>query len=234
MANYVNKHNDFEQATPTSRECPHCGVHAPLLPVATPQFEVVRSTKPRHVGLVFRCGACNEPRFVRAAVRAVSDERIELSSTLTEVERVRERFQYGYLPERVARLFRETLDCYTADCFDAFASMCRRTVRASWQQLGRHARLRWHELFQDVVNIGAIDGATTRKLETILFGDREDIPEITADEAAVLIEVIKDLLYQCFVRTGKLRAAVRMRRFFAEESTATNVTPLERRRLESA
>ena len=176
MANYVNKDNNFEQANPTSRECPHCGAHAPLLPVATPPFEVVRATKPRHVGLVFRCAACNEPRFVRAAVRSIGEERIELSATLTEIERVRERFQYGYLPERVARLFRETLDCYTTDCFNAFASMCRRTVHASWDHIGRHARLRWHELFQDVVEIGDIDGATTRKLETILFGDREDLP----------------------------------------------------------
>ena len=230
MSNYVNKDNNFEQANPTSRECPHCGAHAPLLPLATPTFEVVRNAKPRHVGLAFRCAACNEPRFVRAAVRAIGDERIELSSTLTEVERCRERFQYGYLPERVARLFRETLDCYTHDTFNAFASMCRRTVHASWDQLGRHARLRWHELFQDVVNIGDIDGATTRKLETILFGDQEHLPEINADEAAVLIEVIKDLLYQCFVRTGKLRAAMRMRRFFAGESTMANVTPIERRR----
>lgn len=235
MANYVNKDNNFEQAQPTSRECPHCGAHAPLLPLATPTFEVVTQARPRNIGLVFRCAACNEPRFARVAVRAIGEDRIELSSTLTEIERSRERFHYGYLPERVARLFRETLDCYTADCHNAFASMCRRTVRASWDQLGRNAKLRWHQLYQDVVSIGDIDGATTRKLETVLFGDGDDVPEIDADEAAVLIEVIKDLLYQCYVRTGKLRAAMRMRRFFAGEH-AHNVTPIERggRRLESA
>lgn len=228
MATYVNKDNNFEQAQPTSRECPHCGAHAQLLPIATPSFEVLNASRPRNVGMAFRCAACNEPRFVRAAVRHYAEDRIELSATLIEVERAKERFNFGYLPERVARLFRETLECYSADCYDAFASMCRRTVRASWDHLGRNAKLRWHELFQDVVQIGNVDGLTTRKLETILFGADEAMPEIDAEEAAVLIEVIKDLLYQCYVRSAKLRAAMQMRRFFAGESALANVTPIGR------
>jgi hypothetical protein len=236
LANYVNNNNNFEQAQPTSRECPHCGAHAQLLPLATPSFEVLQKTRPRNVGLAFSCAACNEPRFVRVAVRKFEAERVELSSNLIEVERVRERFQYSYLPERIGHLFRETLECYSTDCHNAFALMCRRTVRASWDQLGRNARLRWHELYQDVVNVGEIDGATTRKLETILFGSEETLPDIGPDEAAVLIEVIKDLLYQCYVRTGKLKAAMRTRRFFAGENALANVTPIASgsRRAESA
>lgn len=219
MAIYVNKDNNFEQTEPTSRECPHCGAHAQLLPVATPSFEVLTKTRPRQVGMAFRCAACNEPRFLRAAVRRFEDERVELSANLVEVERTRERFPYAYLPEPIARLLREALECYSADCRTAFALMCRYTVHASWQQLGKHSRLRWHELFQDAVAAGDVEAPATRKLEMVLFGMDEAIPELDPVESAVLIEVVKDLFYQCYVRGAKLRAAMRMRRYFAGGSS---------------
>jgi hypothetical protein len=172
-------------------------------------------TRPKRVGLAFRCAACNEPRFARATVRRYDSDRVELSPNLVEVERRRERFPYDYLPKPLARLLREALECYAADCHMAFALMCRRSVHASWQDLGRQARLRWHELFQDAVRAGDLDPATTRQLETVLFGLDEAIPEIDAIHSAVLIEIVKDLFYQCYVRGAKLRAALRMRRYFA-------------------
>ena len=55
---------------------------------------------------------------------------------------------------------------------------------------------------------------------------------IGADEAAVLIEAIKDIFYQAYVRTAKLQAAMKMRRFFADEH-ARNVTPIGRGRRDS-
>ena len=73
---------------------------------------------------------------------------------------------------------------------------------------------------------GRIANTPAHTVEAVLFGDDSDPPEITPDEAAVLVEVIKDLFYQSYVRTAKLRAAMRMRRFFAGEST--NVTPIAR------
>lgn len=214
MAIYVNKDNNFEQAEPTSRECPHCGSQAQLLPVATPSFEVLVKTRPKRVGVAFRCAACNEPRFARAAVRRWESDRVELSSHLVEVGRARERFPYDYLPKPVARLLREALECYAADCHTAFALMSRRAVQASWRELGRQAPLRWHELFQDAVRAAELDAATTRKLERVLFGGDDALPDIGAEQCAVLIEVVKDLFYQCYVRGAKLRAALRLRRYF--------------------
>ena len=61
----------------------------------------------------------------------------------------------------------------------------------------------------------------------MLFADDADPPAITPDEAAVLVEALKDLFYQSYVRSAKLRAAMKMRRFFAEESPG-KITPLER------
>jgi hypothetical protein len=49
----------------------------------------------------------------------------------------------------------------------------------------------------------------------------------------VLIEAVKDLFYQSYVRTAKLRAAMKMRRYFVDEG-ARNVTPIDRARRDSS
>ena len=43
----------------------------------------------------------------------------------------------------------------------------------------------------------------------------------------MLVEAVKDLFYQSYVRTAKLKAAMKMRRFFAGESPA-KITPIDR------
>jgi hypothetical protein len=45
--------------------------------------------------------------------------------------------------------------------------------------------------------------------------------------------VVKELLYMSYVRTAKLQAAMRMRRYFASEA-AHKVTPINRVRRETA
>lgn len=234
MSIYVNKNNGFHQTETISRECPHCGAHAQLLPLATPSYETLMETQPRHVGLVYRCAACNEPRFVRAAARAFEGERVEISSNLVEVERAKERFQFSYLPANLEWQFREALDCYAAGCHNAFASMCRRTIDTALGSLDAQTRRRWQDQLREVLELGEVDARAAASIESVLFGAGLTPPEIGPDESAVLIEAIKDLLYQSYVRTAKLRAAVKMRRFFAGENSR-KVTSIEgRSRRESA
>jgi len=227
VAIYVNKNNGFELTEPLTRMCPHCGTHAQLLAVANPSYEVLSQTRPKHAGLLFRCAACNEPRFLRATVRAVAPDRVELAPNVVEVERTRERFQYGYLPDTIEQLLRETLDCYSLGALNAFATMCRRTTRTALRTLGATGKTRWQDTLLEMLRLCEVDAVTTGTVDAVLFGDDADPPAITPDEAAVLVEAIKDLFYQSFVRSAKLRAAMKMRRFFAEESL-DKVTPIDR------
>jgi hypothetical protein len=227
VAIYVNKNNGFEQTEPVTRVCPHCGTHAQLLPDANPSFELLAQTRPKNAGLLFRCAACNEPRFLRAAVRTIAAEQVELAPNLAEVERARERFQFAYLPDTVEQLLRETLDCYSLGAHNAFATMCRRTTRAALRAHGATAKSRWQDNLLEVLRVCEVDAVTAETVDAVLFGDGEEPPTVTSDEAAVLVEAVKDLFYQSYIRTAKLRAAMRMRRFFAEEN-AGNVTPIDR------
>ena len=210
MPAYIDNESVYHQDTATVRECPHCGAHAQLIPISTPLYASVAARRPRQVPLGFYCSACGEPRFARANVRAIEPDRIELSSSITEIERAKEHFPATYLPESMRRLFDEALACYTGDIPNAFASMCRRTLRAAKREDYRGA-------FDDIVVLGDIDAPTADTLAHVLFGEG-DIPLIDAGQAAVLIEIMKDILYQEHVRAAKFHAAMKMRRFFAEES----------------
>ena len=81
------------------------------------------------------------------------------------------------------------------------------------------------------LRLAEIDSATSDTILEALFDDQGDPPSIDAEQSAVLIEVVKDFFHQRYVRTQKLRAALKMRRFFATES---NVTPIDRGRRELA
>jgi hypothetical protein len=53
----------------------------------------------------------------------------------------------------------------------------------------------------------------------VLFdtGEEEELPLLTRSQAGILLEVLKDMFYQCFVRRGKLSRAIKVRRFFVQE-----------------
>lgn len=230
MRIYVKEDNSFHQQEPVSKECPHCGAVAQLLPMSTPSFNELTRSRPRFVGLGLRCAACNEPRFVRVATRSFGPERIELSSHMVEVERPREQFAFTHLPPRAARLFREALDCYTAHCHLAFGTMCRKTLQAAVQT--DEDRRRFSQLFDEAIVYGNVETTTARVLREALLG-LGDVPDLTPGHSAVLIEIIKDMLYQRYVRTAKLQAALNMRRHFAGDEPP-NVTPFSDRQAESA
>jgi predicted RNA-binding Zn-ribbon protein involved in translation (DUF1610 family) len=225
VANYVKSTNAFEQDREIARDCPHCGAHARLVPISTPDFGALAALRPTEVGVGFSCSACGKPRFGRLRVQSFEPERIVLSANVVEIERAKERFQLSYLPDAVRRLFREALECYAADCHNAFGSMCRRTARVSIEALGQAGRQRWSLTFDEAVQLGDIDDTTAEILRTLLFSHASTEPEISPPQSAILIEIIKDILYQCHVRSAKFKAAIKMRRYFAEEG-GHNVTSL--------
>lgn len=202
------------------RACPHCHAVAHITPVAVPSLAELKARKPRRIGAVFHCDACGAPRFLRFSVRRIDADIVELAGPGQEVERVAERFPFSYLPRPVERLFREALLCHAGECYNAFASMCRRTARAAFADLGETGRLKMYDTLEEIRELVDLDDALHSKLREVLFGtDGDDrLPEFDPDAAAVLLEVIRDLLHQIYVRRRKLERTLKMRRFFARES----------------
>jgi hypothetical protein len=144
------------------------------------------------------------------------------------VERAREKFSFAYIPENVEVLFREALTCFSQGAFNAFASMCRRTAQAMFADLGEAGKLRLFDELNAARELANIAPEIFTKMKSVLFGAeldlRSTLPLLDGYEAGIMLEVVKDLLYEAYVRKGKLQQAIMVRRFFLEE-TGTHVTP---------
>lgn len=204
--------------------CPHCQVLAQMVPLAVPSFAELQQHRPKSVGVVYRCVACNAPLFVRYPVRAFTPDRVELSPNFEELERLEERFSFTHLPDEVALLFREALGCYTHGHFNAFASMCRRTVRAAQRDMTDGQRQWMSEQLAEGLRIAEVDGAPATDMRHIILGSEAgqpaDLPYSDAASAGVLVELMKDLLYQTYVRPRRLRQSLQVRRFLSAEREA--------------
>jgi len=201
-------------------ECPYCGVYAHMSPQSVPHVADLLLDKPKHIGLVFKCDACKAPVFLRFTVRNYSADQVELFRNFIELERPKERFSFSYLPKPTELLFREALACYSANNFNAFASMCRRAATSAFAALGESGKLQAFDEVMTAQHIAAIDDDTFAPIKAVLFDakESEELPIINRAQAGILLEVMKDMFYQCFVRRGKLTRAIKVRRFFVDES----------------
>ena len=218
MGMYITAQNELQVNHPgIALTCPHCQTLAHITAAAVPQFDDLSRRKPKHIGIVFRCDACGEPVFLRFMVKTYAGLRIELAPNYIEVERARENFPLTYLPEEAEQLFREALGCYTAGCYNAFGAMSRRTAQSLFRELGERGKLALFDTLQEIRALAELDDDTFANLRAVLFGTDSDPwphqPSLDAERAGILLEVMRDLLYQTFVRKARLVQAMTFRKY---------------------
>jgi hypothetical protein len=98
-----------------------------------------------------------------------------------------------------------------------------------YADLGESGKMRLFDELNNVRELAGIAPDVFGKLRGILFGaetdPRPNMPLLDSYEAGIALEVVKDLLYEAYVRKGKLQQAMMVRRFFLDE-TANNIPPL--------
>lgn len=224
MSIYIDSNSRLhhDQEASFALVCPHCQVFSHLTAVSIPQFPQLVAYKPSHIGLVYRCDSCSAPVFLKFPVKIYAGNRVELAANYSELERPREKFTFTYLPEEAEALFKEALGCYAQGHFNAFASMCRRTAQAVFRDLGEAGKLKVFDQLAEVREMAELDQDTFGLLKKILFDTDADsypsFPALSVEHAGILLEVMKDLLYQAYIRRGKMQQAMMVRRYFAEET----------------
>ena len=198
-------------------ECPYCGVYAHMAPQAVPDVDGILTRKPKHVGIVYQCDSCQSPVFLRFGVKSYNEDSAELFQNFFELERPRERFSFSYLPKDTEVLFREALSCYSNNNFNAFASMCRRSAASAFAAMGESGKLRAFDEVMVAQDIAGIDDDSFQPIKNVIFESTDDLPFLNRAQAGILLEVLKDMFYQCFVRRGKLSRAIKVRRFFVQD-----------------
>jgi hypothetical protein len=225
MTIYITPQDELHVEHPgIALRCPHCQTQTHVTAVATPKFDDLARRKPKHVGIVFRCDACGEPIFLKFIAKNHTALRIELAPNYTEIERARETFPLSYLPEESAELFREALGCYSARCYNAFGAMSRRTAQSLFRELGERGKLQLFDALQEIGALAELDEDTFSVLRAVVFGSDGDPwphqPKLSAERAGILLEVMRELLYQTFVRKARLLQAMTFRRYVAPPTEA--------------
>jgi len=156
---------------------------------------------------------------LRFAVKQYAGNTVELYQNFIELDRPKERFPFSYLPQRTEVLFREALSCYSSNNFNAFASMCRRSASSAFVALGDGGKMRCFDEAMTAQKIAEISDDSFEPIKQVLFdsGEEAALPMLHRAQAGILLEVLKDMFYQSFVRRGKLTRAIKVRRLFVQE-----------------
>ncbi len=139
-----------------------------------------------------------------------------MTAYLTRPDELQFDQQLSFLPREAEQMFKEALGCYSARCFNAFAAMTRRTAQSLFRELGERGKLELFDTLQNIRTLGELDDESFAVIRAVLFGSDSDPwphqPFLDAEHAGVLLEVMRDLLQQTFVRKAKLMQAISFRR----------------------
>ncbi len=209
-------------------KCPHCTALSGLSAISIPRYELLRRYKPKSIGIAYQCDACQETVFLRFPVSYEwVHNRVKIpDDAFIEIERPKEDYEFSYLPDAVATDFREALTCYSNSCFNAFGAMCRRAIQSASTDLGAKGKTRVLKQIEDLRDMAELDEDTFSLLKTIVLaghdGAHPHLPALSAERAEVLLELMKDVLYQLFVRKRKIQEASEKRK----EAIATVTKPV--------
>ncbi len=89
--------------------------------------------------------------------------------------------------------------------------MCNRIAILAADELGANGKLKLFNAVTDAAQNAGVEPPLLRLCRDIFFDleNREDVPAISESRAAVLLSLLRDMLYQSFLRAGKLRESMR-------------------------
>ncbi|MBI4222209.1 MAG: DUF4145 domain-containing protein [Planctomycetes bacterium] len=201
-------------------KCPHCNARAGVSLVSAPRWEYLHRFRPAWVGMAYRCDACNEPVFLKFRITSLGDP-VLIDEQPVEIQRAAETFELSYLPSDVASDFGEALTCYSHSCWNAFAAMCRRALQSAALVLGTEGSTKVQQQIESLHAMGVVDDEAFTQLKAIMLtghdGAHPHLPKLSSKRCTVLLELMKDALYQLFVRKAKIEEAARLRKEAIQE-----------------
>jgi uncharacterized protein DUF4145 len=220
MATEIRSNDDIQHLldNPPSIVCPHCGVRASAVPISVPKHGLVSRFHLSEVGLVARCSSCDRAIFMLYRVTQLRNAPNPhlLPDDFELVNRAVEPFEIQYLAGAVLADFNEALVCYANSCWNAFAAMCRRCIQSVCESFGADGSTKVQAQLKDLADMGVADQETFAQLHQIMLighdGAHPHLPALSPARAAVLLQLMKDVLYQLYVRPAKIREANELRK----------------------
>jgi len=197
--------------------CPHCQNESNLTAISFPRYELLVRYRLKQAGIVYKCDSCLGLIFYKFDIfYHLANSRIYYDETNPIIEtRSIENFEYKYLPEPVRAEFQEAAVCYSASAFNGFAALCRRTIQSIEVNLGAEGKDKVERQLKDLQDMKSIDEETFKVFRKITIDGHDDahpyLPFLSPERAEILLELMKDVLYQIYVRKAELEESVRLR-----------------------
>ena len=184
--------------------CTHCDVFSRMRLTSAPDWHTLTTFRPARIGVVLNCTACSRPVYLESFV---------------PVRKPRPRFETRLLPAELRGLVDEGLACYADGHLQAFALVANRITTLATGLKGPNGKLELFNTVTAAAESADIDAPMRRLCRDILFSmaASDEPPELSPAPAAVLLELLRDMLHQAFIRPGRLREALRR-----GDATATN------------
>jgi hypothetical protein len=185
--------------------------------MSPPQFLVLARFRPNSVGISYMCNSCHDPIFLKFDVLNydLGNHRIVICDNPEQVEFPSIDFEFDYIPEAIKSNFKEALSCYSIGSHNAFAAMCRRTIQSVAKDMGVKGKDKVQKQIQELKEIADVDDETYEIIKQIILdghdGSHPHLPTISADRSEILLELMKDVMYQLYVRKGKIKKAADLR-----------------------
>jgi len=211
-------HNTIQEISdkPFRSECPHCGDKTNLILTSPPDYALLSRYKPQNIGMVFQCSSCLFPIFLKFTVSRYEAYKIHIENNPVEIEKPTIDFEFEFIPENVVSDFKEALGCYSICAYNGFAAMSRRTIQSAADEIGAKGKSKVQHQIKEMKEMSDIDDETFDILNQIIInghdGAHPHLPSLSAERAEILLVLLKDVMYQLFVRKGKLRKAADLRK----------------------
>ena len=198
-------------------KCPHCNTVSSTTLISPPYYPTLARYRPASVGIAYLCNACHAPIFLRFNVfnYDLGNYRIVISDSPELVEFPSIDFEFEYLPDQIRDDLKEAFSCYSVGCNNAFAAMCRRTIQSVAKEMGAKGKDKVQKQIEELREGSNLDDETFEIIHQIIIGGHDGahphLPTVTQERSAILLELFKDILYQLYVRRGKIKKVNELR-----------------------
>lgn len=202
---------------PITLQCPHCNTYTNVTLLSIPDYSSLLRFRPKRVGMGYMCNSCKEPIFLKFEIERyeLGSFFIQINKSPTQVEFPKINFEFEFIPEPVKNDFIEALSCYSIGALNGFASMCRRTIQSSASEIGAKGKDKVQKQIIEMKELANIDDETFDIIKQIIIdghdGAHPHLPSLTKERADIMCELIQDVIYQLYVRKGKLKTASELR-----------------------
>ncbi len=224
---FIPHDNDFSRVRDKfyTITCPNCGTKSNISAVSFPRFEIAARFNLERVGVVYSCDACHGPVFVSFMARILNGRLNIDESTFRMINQAIEPFDFQHIPSKVAVNFREALECYSIQAYNGFAAMCRRTIQSACTDLGTSGTDKIVKQITELKDIAQLNDEIFSVLKQIIIdghdGAHPHLPPVDSMRADVLLMLVKDILYELYIRRGQLQEAQKRRKDAIEANKGT-------------